>query len=169
MTEITAYIGLGLLDRPGVRTVEGSGEYLDGFVGDSPRQPGLPFYNQPQAVGDTARLFAKQVEGGRTVERAALVLEALPDTVRRVVVSVNMDVETGLFCDALTGATLTVEVGDSTWEFQPPGDAEIKAMAVAEIYRHRSGNEQVWKLRAVGLGWADGLAGLARDHGVVVD
>jgi restriction system protein len=26
----------------------------------------------------------------------------------------------------------------------------------------------VWKLRAVGQGWADGLAGLARAHGVDV-
>lgn len=37
-------------------------------------------------------------------------------------------------------------------------------MLVAEFYRHRGG----WKLRAVGQGWSDGLAGLARAHGVDV-
>ncbi|MFV0461290.1 MAG: TerD family protein [Actinomycetales bacterium] len=35
------------------------------------------------------------------------------------------------------------------------------SLAFGELYRHRSG----WKFRAVGQGWADGLAGLARDYG----
>ncbi len=35
------------------------------------------------------------------------------------------------------------------------------ALAFGELYRHSSG----WKFRAVGQGWADGLAGLARDYG----
>ncbi|MFJ7268782.1 TerD family protein [Streptomyces sp. NPDC099050] len=38
-------------------------------------------------------------------------------------------------------------------------------MVVAELYRHRSADHRpVWKLRAVGQGWADGLDGLARAH-----
>ncbi|MET9465526.1 TerD family protein [Streptomyces sp. NPDC059104] len=42
-------------------------------------------------------------------------------------------------------------------------------MVVAELYRHRSAEGRpVWKLRAVGQGWADGLDGLARAHGVDV-
>ncbi|MFD4483355.1 TerD family protein [Streptomyces sp. NPDC058471] len=42
-------------------------------------------------------------------------------------------------------------------------------MVIAELYRHRSSNGQrVWKLRAVGQGWTDGLDGLARAHGVDV-
>ncbi|MFA1545023.1 restriction endonuclease [Actinomadura chokoriensis] len=34
-----------------------------------------------------------------------------------------------------------------------------------EIYRRQGG----WRMRAVGQGYADGLAGLARDHGVVIE
>ncbi|MEU4039675.1 TerD family protein [Streptomyces collinus] len=42
-------------------------------------------------------------------------------------------------------------------------------MVAAELYRHTTDAEPVWKLRAVGQGWADGVAGLARAHGVDVD
>ncbi|MER5741387.1 TerD family protein [Streptomyces sp. NPDC002262] len=38
------------------------------------------------------------------------------------------------------------------------------AMVLAELYRRAGG----WKFRAVGQGWADGLEGLATDHGVHV-
>lgn len=38
------------------------------------------------------------------------------------------------------------------------------ALAFGELYRHSSG----WKFRAIGQGWANGLAGLTRDYGVEV-
>ena len=41
----------------------------------------------------------------------------------------------------------------------------MSALVWGELYL-RNGN---WRLRAVGQGWADGLAGLARDYGVNVD
>ncbi|WP_192809224.1 restriction endonuclease [Actinomadura montaniterrae] len=45
-------------------------------------------------------------------------------------------------------------------------DATTETVLVcAEFYRRQGG----WRLRAVGQGYADGLAGLARDHGVVID
>ncbi|GAA4383922.1 hypothetical protein GCM10023088_51610 [Actinomadura verrucosospora] len=54
------------------------------------------FYNQPTAAGGAARLLGKDATGPQAVERAALHLAALPSHVHRVVVSVNMDVDTGL-------------------------------------------------------------------------
>ncbi|MEV0982708.1 TerD family protein [Streptomyces sp. NPDC049915] len=42
-------------------------------------------------------------------------------------------------------------------------------MIVAELYRHTTGGQLVWKLRAVGQGWSDGLDGLARAHGVGIE
>ncbi|MEU7061173.1 TerD family protein [Streptomyces sp. NPDC046197] len=45
-------------------------------------------------------------------------------------------------------------------------DPDIRPMAVAELYRHTTNGHPVWKLRAIGQGWADGLDALARAHGV---
>lgn len=42
-------------------------------------------------------------------------------------------------------------------------------MVVAELYRHNVDDQPVWKLRALGQGWADGLDGLARAYGVDVE
>ncbi|MGQ4429454.1 MULTISPECIES: TerD family protein [unclassified Streptomyces] len=128
------------------------------------------FYNQPSAADGAARLLGKGPEGPHTVERATVHLSALPEPVRRVAIAVNMDVDTGLTCGSLTYAALHVTcTTGATWTFQPPSDPNIRAMVVAELYRHTVDGRPAWKLRAIGQGWADGLNGLARAHGVDVD
>ncbi|WP_225860577.1 TerD family protein [Streptomyces triticiradicis] len=125
------------------------------------------FYNQPSGADGAARLLGKQPEGPHTVERATIRLSALPDRVRRVTIAINMDVEAGLTCAALTHAALHLNGSTGTaWTFQPPSDASIRAMVIAELYRHTTNHQPTWKLRAIGQGWADGLDGLARAHGV---
>ncbi|MEV6117662.1 TerD family protein [Streptomyces sp. NPDC052109] len=127
------------------------------------------FYNQPSAAHGAARLLGKQTDGPHTVERAALHLTALPTHIQRVTVAINMDVDTGLTCGALTHAALYMDcVTGAAWTFQPPADPDIRAMVIAELYRHTTNGQPVWKLRAIGQGWADGLDGLARAHGVNV-
>lgn len=128
------------------------------------------FYNQPSAADGAARLLGKQPEGPHTVERATVHLSALPEQIRRVAIAVNMDVDRGLTCGSLTSAALhmTCTTG-ATWTFQPPTDPSIRAMVVAELYRHTVDGRPAWKLRAIGQGWADGLDGLARAYGVDVD
>lgn len=84
-------------------------------------------------------------------------------------IAINMDVDTGLTCGSLTYAELSIGCASAAWTFQPPADPAIKAMVIAELYRHTSPEGRpVWKLRAIGQGWADGLNGLARAHGVDV-
>ncbi|MEV6833821.1 TerD family protein [Streptomyces sp. NPDC051133] len=141
------------------------------FLTDASGQVGgdedFVFYNQPSAAMGAARLLGKQTDGPHTVERAALHLAALPARVQRVTIAVNMDVDTGLTCGALTHAALGIDcVTGAAWTFQPPADPGIRAMAVAELYRHTTDGRPVWKMRAIGQGWADGLDGLARAHGV---
>ncbi|MFE2141767.1 TerD family protein [Streptomyces sp. NPDC059456] len=127
------------------------------------------FYNQPSAAQGAARLLGKQNDGTHSVERAAIHLAALPEHVQRITIAINMDVDTGLTCGSLTHAELSMRCATTSWTFQPPADPAIRAMVVAELYRHRSAEHRpVWKLRAVGQGWADGLDGLARAHGVDV-
>ncbi|MFI0351198.1 TerD family protein [Actinomadura sp. 9N407] len=128
------------------------------------------FYNHPTAAHGAARLLGKQIEGPYRVERAALHLAALPPHVQRVVVSINMDVDTGFGCDALTHASLMIDcITGASWRFPAPAGPDIRAMVMAEFYRHIVNDGPVWKLRAVGQGWSDGLNGLARAHGVHVD
>ncbi|MEV5846521.1 TerD family protein [Streptomyces sp. NPDC051985] len=139
----------------------------DGRVADD---EDFVFYNQPSAADGAARLLGKQPEGPHTVERATVHLSALPERVRRVAIAVNMDVDTGLTCGSLTSAALhmTCTTGAS-WIFQPPADPNIRAMVVAELYRHIIDGHPTWKLRAIGQGWANGLDGLARAYGVDVE
>ncbi|WP_433466493.1 TerD family protein [Spirillospora sp. CA-128828] len=128
------------------------------------------FYNQPIAANGAARLLGKHTAGPRVTERAALHLAALPPHVHRVVVSVNMDVDTGLTCAELTNAYLEANcITGAAWHFPVPADPHIRAMVMAEFYRHTDNGTPVWKLRAVGQGWSDGLDGLALAYGVAVD
>lgn len=53
----------------------------------------------------------------------------------------------------------------SQLRFTPAETAIMPTLVCAEIFRRQGG----WRLRAVGQGYRDGLAGLARDYGVTVD
>ncbi|MFF2361173.1 TerD family protein [Streptomyces sp. NPDC058122] len=143
------------------------------LVGNDGRVSGdedFVFYNQPSAADGGARLLGKQQEGPHTVERATVHLSALPDRVQRIAIAINMDVDTGLTCGSLTHATLNLDcAGATAWAFKPPADPSIRAMVIAELYRHIADGHPVWKLRALGQGWADGLDGLARAYGVNVE
>jgi stress response protein SCP2 len=128
------------------------------------------FYNQPSAAHGAVRLLGKQIQGRHTVERAAVHLAALPTHIQRVTIAINMDVDTGLTCGSLTHASLHMDCATgAAWTFQPPSDPDIRAMVIAELYRHTTNGQPAWKLRAIGQGWADGLDGLARAHGVDVE
>ncbi|MFA3877407.1 TerD family protein [Streptomyces sp. MMCC 100] len=142
------------------------------LTGDNGRVAGdedFVFYNQPFAADGAARLLGKHREGPHSVERATVHLAALPERVRRVAIAINMDVDSGLNCGALTHAALHMDcVNGSAWAFQPSADPDIRAMVVAELYQHTVDGRPAWKLRALGQGWADGLDGLARAYGVDV-
>lgn len=62
-------------------------------------------------------------------------------------------------------AVLRQQGGNTDLRFRPADSSRVSALVWGEVYR-RDGD---WRLRAVGQGWADGLAGLARDYGVQVD
>ncbi|MEU8645920.1 TerD family protein [Streptomyces sp. NPDC048674] len=144
--------------------------FLTGNDGTVTGDEDFVFYNQPSTASGAARLLGKQQEGAHTAERAVIHLSALPGHVQRVAVAINMDVDTGLTCGSLTHATLAMQCVTGTgWTFNPPADPDIRAMVIAELYRHNVNGQAVWKLRAIGQGWAEGLDGLARAHGVNVE
>ncbi|CAM5284767.1 CAP domain-containing protein [Streptomyces aurantiogriseus] len=112
------------------------------------------FYNQPTAPG--ARLQGDTL----TLDPAGLRAGATRVT---VVVSAA---EPGTPLARLPAPTLHVTDprGRPLARFAPPPAQQETVLLLAEVYRRGGG----WKLRALGQGYADGLAGLARDFGVDV-
>lgn len=84
----------------------------------------------------------------------------LPATAERVVLAASID--EGAFHDL--AVQISSPAGDSL-TFDPPQLRGITAVSLLEVYRRAGG----WKVRAVGQGWASGLAGLATDFGIAVD
>ncbi|MEV6959957.1 CAP domain-containing protein [Streptomyces sp. NPDC051207] len=112
------------------------------------------FYNQPSAPGialrgDTLRVDPAGLRAGAT----------------RVTVAVS-PAEPGTPLSALPppAPQVTDAQGRPVARFAAPRPGEETVLLLAELYRR--GDR--WKLRALGQGYADGLAGLARDFGVDV-
>ncbi|SIR69685.1 Stress response protein SCP2 [Williamsia sterculiae] len=121
------------------------------------------FYNQPVEPDGVAVLMGKARQELRTVERAVLRPVAAPTDVARslLVTAIDSD-ELGSLAE--TRLEVRVSCSGIEWKFTPRNEP-FRAMILGEVYRHAGD----WKLRALGQGWADGLAGLARDHGVDVE
>ncbi|MGW5135884.1 CAP domain-containing protein [Streptomyces sp. NPDC004135] len=112
------------------------------------------FYNQPAAPGARLRGDALVVDPA-----------ALRPGATRVTVAVS-PADPAAALGALPSPTLHVTDarGRALARFTPPRPAQETVLLLAELYRR--GDR--WKLRALGQGYADGLAGLARDFGVEV-
>ncbi|WSY48136.1 TerD family protein (plasmid) [Embleya sp. NBC_00888] len=115
----------------------------------------MVFYNHP-------------AQDGVSIDGAAVIAELhrLPTDVHSVVVVVSADpLQSRAVFTRAPQLTIT-QSGGPTLSFTAPdfGSGET-VVVLAELYRR--GN--AWKIRAVGQGYASGLAGLAADYGVDVD
>lgn len=112
------------------------------------------FYNQPSAPG--ARLRGDTL----TVDPGAL----RPGASRVTLVVSPVEPDTPL--ERLPAPTLRVlgPAREQVARFTPSRPGRETVLLLAEVYR-RGG---AWKLRALGQGYADGLAGVARDFGIEV-
>ncbi|WP_405596417.1 TerD family protein [Streptomyces sp. NBC_01410] len=119
------------------------------------------FYNQPAGPGVSYR------SGGGTAPDAIVVdTSAVPPGIEKIVVTASPDAAGQTFQGIEPTATLrNADDGSALATFTPPQLGPETALVVVEIYR-RNG---VWKARAVGQGYANGLAGIATDFGVSVD
>jgi stress response protein SCP2 len=115
------------------------------------------FYNAPRHPSGSVTLT--------DAHALHLELRRVPDDVERVVVAANTDNAEHLeHLEHLEGLEVEIVAGDGL-TFAPTMLAGLPTAVLLEVYR-RAG---VWKVRAVGQGWSAGLAGLAREYGVVVD
>lgn len=119
------------------------------------------FYNQPTGPGVTYR------SGGGTAPDAVTVdTAAVPPEIEKIVVTASPDAAGQSFQGIEPTATIRDADGGAVLAtFTPPQLGSETALVVVEIYR-RGGQ---WKARAVGQGYANGLAGIATDFGVTVE
>ncbi|MGW1091464.1 TerD family protein, partial [Streptomyces sp. NPDC002596] len=132
-------------------TVDGKVRSDDDFI----------FYNQPTGPGVTYR------SGGGTAPDAIVVdTTAVPPGIEKIVVTASPDAAGQTFQGIEPTATVrNADDGSVLATFTPPRLGAETALVVIEVYL-RNG---AWKARAVGQGYANGLAGIATDFGVSVE
>ena len=122
----------------------------------------MVFYNQPTGPGVQHR-----AGGGGTPDSVVMTLSAVPAGIDKVVVTASLDGSGPATFGAV--GSLVARVLDASGalavEFPVSGLGAEKALICVEVYRRQG----AWKVRAVGQGYADGLAGIATDFGITVD
>ena len=122
----------------------------------------MVFYNQPAGPGVQHR-----AGGGGTPDSVVMTLSAVPADIDKVVVTASLDGSGPATFGAV--GSLVARVLDSSGspavEFAVDGLGTEKALICVEVYRRQG----AWKVRAVGQGYANGLAGIATDFGITVD
>ncbi|WP_200301444.1 TerD family protein [Streptomyces adelaidensis] len=119
------------------------------------------FFNQPTGPGVTYRSG-----GGTTPDSITVDTAALPPGIEKIVITASPDAAGQSFQGIEPTATIrNAADGSVIATFTPPQLGTETALVIVEIYL-RNG---AWKARAVGQGYANGLAGIATDFGVSVE
>lgn len=116
------------------------------------------FFNQPLSTCGSLAL-----RGGDNPDGVTIDLRGLPPTCERVAIVASPSAGTGS-AGRLTLLVLDMGGAAGGWSAEIDG-TQLAAVVGIEIYRRGAS----WRMRNVAQGYADGLAGLARDFGVTVD
>jgi stress response protein SCP2 len=123
------------------------------------------FYNNPVAADGSVQLLGKKPAEEGSEDRIGFDLTAIPSDVERIVVAASRYEEARFGELEDLQVRLADGAGEDLLRFAIPDAGEVSAFIFGELYRR----EAEWKFRAVGQGYATGLAGLATDFGVDVD
>ncbi|MFJ9695677.1 TerD family protein [Kitasatospora sp. NPDC101183] len=119
------------------------------------------FFNAPHGPGVSLR-----PAGGGAPDAITVDTPAVPAGIEKIVVTASPADQSSTFAGIEPTATVRdADTGAVLVTFTPSRLGLETALIVVEVYR-RAG---AWKVRAVGQGYADGLAGIATDFGVTVD
>ncbi|MFI6347540.1 TerD family protein [Streptomyces sp. NPDC050560] len=123
------------------------------------------FYNNPVAAEGSVQLLGKAPIEGGDEDRIGFDLTAVPPDVERIVVAASRDA--GSCFGDLDDLRLTLRdgSGETLLGFAIDDADEVGALLFGELYRRADD----WRFRAIGQGYASGLAGLATDFGVDID
>ncbi len=131
------------------------------------------FYNQRSTPDRTVVHHGEQASGvgDEVQEQLTISLADLPGDIVRIVIAASIDRgdfsgvdDLHLRADHLDHRQEEVPEAATSVRFPLPHLAVERAVLLAELYRREHG----WRIRAIGQGYADGLAGIARDFGVHV-
>lgn len=124
------------------------------------------FYNQAVSTDGAVRHDGKRQVGTCVEDRISADLNAIRSDIDTVAIAISLD---GMHQSLAALGSIDVSVSDGAASpiatFTIADMTSETAEVTVELYR-RGGT---WKVRAVGQGYHDGLAGLAQDFGVSVD
>ncbi|MFJ9604543.1 TerD family protein [Streptomyces althioticus] len=123
------------------------------------------FYNHPVAADGSVQLLGKTPTADGSEDRISFDLTAVPGEVERVVVAASRYEGSSFGELDDVRITLSDAAGEGLLRFAVDDADSVAAVIFGELYRRGDG----WKFRAVGQGYASGLAGLATDFGVDIE
>lgn len=150
-------------EKPDAPDVDGSALLLTG-AGRVRDDGDFVFYNQPQHASNAVTHLGKQSADGVLTDTVEVDLRLLDPAVERVVLCASADGGTFGQVPGLTLRLLDAVSGTEIARF--PMEAETETAFIGGELYLRAGQ---WKFRAVGQGYASGLAGLATDFGITVE
>ncbi|MFG2617018.1 TerD family protein [Streptomyces sp. NPDC048507] len=156
-------VELGWRGGPGAPEVDVSALLLTA-AGKVRSDDDFVFYNHLVHHSGAVRHEGRRQDGAGVLDTISVTLSAVEQEIGTVVLAASTDATFGQV-SGLFVRVLDAESGAETARFDPPDASSETAFVLGELYR-RGG---AWKFRAVGQGYASGLAGLATDFGITVD
>ncbi|GGU76239.1 hypothetical protein GCM10010211_47790 [Streptomyces albospinus] len=156
-------VELGWQSAPGVPDVDASALLL--VSGKVRNDADFVFYNQPAHASGAVRHEGKRSAGGAMTDAIAVDLAAVEPAVEKVVLAASADGGSFGAVPGLHIRVLEAATGAELARFDSADATTETAFVLGELYRRQG----AWKFRAVGQGYATGLAGLATDFGIGVE
>ncbi len=156
-------VELGWQTAPGTPDVDASALLL---VSGKVRDDGdFVFYNQAAHASGAVRHDGKRPAGGAMTDGLTVALDSVEPAVDTVVLAASADGGTFGSVPGLHVRVLDAANGAEIARFDSQDAGAETAFVLGELYRRQG----AWKFRAVGQGYATGLAGLATDFGISVE
>ncbi|MEV4234621.1 MULTISPECIES: TerD family protein [unclassified Nocardia] len=155
-------VELGWQSGPGVPDADASALLL--VSGKVRADNDFVFYNQPNHPSGAVRHEGKR-PGPTVIDTLSVNLAQVEAQVDTIVIAASADGGTFGQFHGLYVRVLDAVSGAEAARFDSTGASTETAFVLGELYRRQG----AWKFRAVGQGYATGLAGLATDFGISVD
>ncbi|MEU7147953.1 TerD family protein [Streptomyces sp. NPDC045456] len=155
---------LGWRTGPGTPDVDASALLLTA-AGKVRDDADFVFYNQPAHASGAVRHEGKRPAGDAATDSLSVDLARLEPAVDKVVLAASADGGTFGQVAGLHIRVLDAGSGAELARFDSQDATAETAFVLGELYRRQG----AWKFRAVGQGYATGLAGLATDFGISVE